>query len=71
MFHAAAEIGNLEGSGPLKVYEGGRDATMLVPDSIKKAGTMKRLVYTSSVSALGHPAPEGHVYTEDSWADMN
>jgi len=28
-------------------------------------------VYTSSFAAVGHPAPEGHVYTEDSWADMN
>ena len=40
-------------------------------DSLKKAGTVRRLVYTSSFAAVGHPAPEGHVYTEDSWADMN
>ena len=29
VFHAAAEMGNLEGSTPLKVYEGGVDATKL------------------------------------------
>ena len=71
VFHAAAEMGNLEGSTPLKVYEGGLEATQLVMDSIKKAGTVRRLVYTSSFAAVGHPAEEGHVHTEDCWADMN
>ena len=49
---------------PQKVYDGGLVATRLVIDSVKKAGTVKRLVYTSSFAAVGHPAPEGHVYTE-------
>ena len=71
VFHAAAEMGNLQGSTPQKVYDGGLVATEMVIDSIKKAGSVKRLVYTSSFAAVGHPAPEGHVYTEDSWADMN
>ncbi len=71
VFHAAAEMGNLQGSTPQKVYDGGLLATEMVIDSIKKAGSVKRLVYTSSFAAVGHPAPEGHVYTEDSWADMN
>ena len=71
VFHAAAEMGNLQGSTPQKVYEGGLVATRLAIDSIVKAGSVKRLVYTSSFAAVGHPAPEGHVYTEDSWADMN
>ncbi len=71
VFHAAAEMGNLEGSTPRKVYEGGLEATKLVVDSIRKAGTVRRLVYTSSFAAVGHPCEEGHVYTEDSWADMN
>ena len=71
VFHAAAEMGNLEGSTPMKVYEGGLEATKLVMDSIVKAGTIKRLVYTSSFAAVGHPCEEGHRYTEDSWADMN
>ena len=70
IFHAAAEMGNLEGSTPQKVYDGGLLATQMVMDSIKKAGTVKRLVYTSSFAAVGHPAPEGPL-TEDSWADMN
>ena len=70
VFHAAAEMGNLEGSTPMKVYEGGLAATKLVGDSIRKAGSVKRLVYTSSFAAVAHPCDEGHLYTEDSWADM-
>ena len=71
VFHAAAEMGNLEGSTPRKVYEGGLEATKRVVASLVKAGTVRRLVYTSSFAAVGHPCEEGHVYTEDSWADMN
>lgn len=70
IFHAAAEMGNLEGSTPQKVYDGGLIATRMAMDSIKKARTVRRLVYTSSFAAVAHPADEGHVYTEDSWADM-
>ncbi len=71
VFHAAAEMGNLQGSTPWKVYQGGLLATRLAFDSIIKAATVRRLVYTSSFAAVGHPAPEGYVYTEESWADMN
>ncbi len=71
IFHAAAEMGNLEGSTPMKVYEGGLVATRMVMDSIVKAGSVQRLVYTSSFAAVAHPADEGHRYTEASWADMN
>ena len=38
VFHAAAEMGNLQGSTPQKVYDGGLVATRLVIDSVKKAG---------------------------------
>ena len=71
VFHAAAEMGNLAGSTPQKVYDGGLVVTEMLMDSIKRAGSVRRLVYTSSFAAVGHPAPEGHQYTEDSWADMN
>lgn len=71
VFHAAAEMGNLEGSTPLKVYEGCFEATQMIMDSIKKSGSVRRLVYTSSFAAVGHVAEEGHVHTEDCWADMN
>ena len=68
VFHAAAEMGNLEGSTPMKVYEGGLIATQMLMDSIKKAESIKRLVYTSSFAAVGHPCEEGYQYTEDSSA---
>ncbi|MDC0214765.1 NAD-dependent epimerase/dehydratase family protein [Gammaproteobacteria bacterium] len=71
VFHAAAEMGNLEGSTPMKVYEGGVEATRLVIDSIKRSESVRRLIYTSSFAAVGHPCEEGYRYTEDSWADMN
>ena len=71
VFHAAAEMGNLEGSTPQKVYDGSFPATQMIMESIKKSGTVRRLVYTSSFAAVGHPAEEGHVHTEDCWADMN
>ena len=71
VFHAAAEMGNLEGSTPMKVYEGGLAATGGVIASIVKAGSVQRLVYTSSFAAVAHPADEGHLYTEASWADMH
>ena len=71
VFHAAAEMGNLAGSTPLKVYEGCFEATQMIMDSIKNSGTVRRLVYTSSFAAVGHIAEEGHVHTEDCWADMN
>lgn len=71
VFHAAAEMGNLEGSTPRKVFDGCLEATKLVIDSIKKSGSVRRLVYTSSFAAVGHPCEEGHQYTEDSFVDMN
>ena len=70
VFHAAAEMGNLAGSTPKKVFDGGLTSTKLLVDSVLKAGTVQRLVYTSSFAAVAHPAPQGHLYTEDSWADM-
>ena len=71
VFHAAAEMGNLEGSTPMKVYEGGLIATQMLMASLQKAGTIQRLVYTSSFAAVAHPADEGFLYTEASTADMN
>ena len=70
VFHAAAEMGNLEGSTPMKVYEGGLIATQMLMASLQKAGTIQRLVYTSSFAAVAHPADEGFLYTEASTADM-
>jgi len=72
VFHAAAELGN-NGPDPTpeSVYRLGFDATKWVVDSIKRAGTVKRIVYTSSLAAVCHPCPEGYQYTEASWASMH
>lgn len=72
VFHAAAELGsNSPDATPESVYRLGLEATQWVMESIKKTGTVKRVVYTSSMAAVGHPAKEGYVYTEASWASEN
>jgi nucleoside-diphosphate-sugar epimerase len=48
-----------------KMYKGLFDATQNVLNSIEKAGTVQRLVYTSSCAAVMGPAPPGHEFTED------
>ena len=50
------------------MYKGLFDATQNVLNSIEKAGTVQRLVYTSSCAAVMGPAPPGHEFTEDDWA---
>jgi nucleoside-diphosphate-sugar epimerase len=42
--------------------------TRNVLESVKRAGTVERVVQTSSVAAIIDPSrPEGHVFTEDDW----
>ena len=57
---------------PDRMYAGLFDATQHVLDSIEKAGTVKRLVYTSSTAAVMGPqsegAPQPHIYSEDDWS---
>jgi len=67
VFHAAAEMGNLPDSTPMKVYEGGRAAIVPIMESVKKSGSVRRLIFTSSFAAVGHANPNGR-FTEDSWA---
>ena len=40
-----------------QVYEGAVEGTQRVLASVAKAGSVKRIVYTSSFAAIGHPAP--------------
>eukprot|EP01044_Picomonas_judraskeda_P012644 COSAG03_NODE_1831_length_3458_cov_36.925275_2_plen_76_part_00 len=54
-------------STPMKVYEGGRAAMVPVMDSVKKSGTVRRLIFTSSFAAVGHPGVTRRM-TEDDWA---
>jgi nucleoside-diphosphate-sugar epimerase len=71
VFHVAADIGTDSSYGavdPQRMYRGLFDATENVLDSIVKAGTVQRLVYTSSCAAVMGPAPDGHQFTEADWA---
>ena len=75
VFHVAADIGTDPTYGkpsPQNIYEGLLDATGGVLESCRKAGTIKRVVYTSSCAAVmgpGNPDRSAdYIYTEDDWA---
>ena len=80
VFHAAAVLGNSAdgksqplGSGDVArdVYEGGLVGTRNVIDAINASGSVRRLVYTSSMAAVrprAAPAPDGYEWTETDWA---
>ncbi|MDG2072467.1 MAG: NAD-dependent epimerase/dehydratase family protein [Pseudomonadales bacterium] len=75
VFHVAADIGTNKTYGspsPEVMYEGLLAATAGVLESCRKAGTVKRVVYTSSTAAVMGPGlpdrPVDFEYTEDDWA---
>ncbi|MBP19941.1 MAG: hypothetical protein CMQ21_13745 [Gammaproteobacteria bacterium] len=71
VLHVGTAMGYGGANNPQQVYDGAVNGTNNVLNSIKRAGTVRRLVYTSSFAAIGHPAPPGHVYTEKDWASDN
>jgi nucleoside-diphosphate-sugar epimerase len=78
VFHVAAVLGNSasEGAQPnasgdrgKDTYEGGLTGTQNVIDAINKSGSVQRLVYTSSTSAVANASKgAGHEWTETDWA---
>lgn len=81
VFHVAAVLGNSadgksqpKGSGsiPDDVYNGGMVGTRNVLDAVNASGTVRRLVYTSSMAAVsgakGATLPKGYEWTETDWA---
>ena len=81
VFHVAAVLGNSAdgksqplGSGDVSrdVYDGGMAGTKNVVDAVGASGSVKRLVYTSSMAAVsgGRAAtvPKGYEWTETDWA---
>ena len=81
VFHVAAVLGNSAdgksqplGSGDRHqdVYNGGMVGTQNVIDAINESGSVKRMVYTSSMAAVsggrGGSLPEGYEWTETDWA---
>jgi nucleoside-diphosphate-sugar epimerase len=76
VFHVAAVLGNSvndqpngEGDGGKDTYNGGIVGTQNVIDAINKSGTVKRLIYTSSMAAVSNATKGGdHEWTETDWA---
>ena len=76
VFHVAADIGSDAATygrlSPLKQYEGLVDMTVAILASCKQAGTVRQVIYTSSVAAVLGPGapdrPSDYMFTEDDWA---
>ncbi len=53
------------------VYEGGIVGTQNVIDAVNASGSVRRLVYTSSMAAVsgGRAMPKGYEWTETDWAN--
>ena len=70
VIHAGAAVGyNRE--TPQQVYDGCFTEVEHVLESARKSGAMRRFVFTSSFAAVGHPRPEGYVFTEKDWCGDN
>jgi nucleoside-diphosphate-sugar epimerase len=70
VIHAGATVGyNRE--TPQEVYDGCFTENDHVIESVKKSGSVRRFVFTSSFAAVGHPRPEGYVFTEKDWCGDN
>ncbi|MBU2549627.1 MAG: NAD-dependent epimerase/dehydratase family protein [Proteobacteria bacterium] len=70
VIHTGATVG-YHNEPPQQVYDACFTEVRHVVESVKKAGTVKRFVYTSSFSAAWHHRPEGYVFTEYDWCDDN
>ena len=81
VFHVAAVLGNSAdgqsqplGSGSVSqdVYDGGRVGTQNVVDAINRSGTVRRIVYTSSMAAVsgakGATVGRGYEWSETDWS---
>jgi len=75
VFHVAADIGTDPRYGrpdAQRTYRGLVDSTLAILESCRKAGTVKRVVYTSSAAAVMGPGvtgrPESYIFTENDWS---
>jgi nucleoside-diphosphate-sugar epimerase len=71
VMHVGTAMGYGAANNPRQVYDGAVNGTRNILNSVKKSGTVKRVVYTSSFAAIAHPAPPGYVFTEKDWASDN
>ena len=70
VIHAAAPQGYND-EPPQATYDGCFTQMTHIMDSVLKAETVQRFVYTSSFAAVTHPCEEGYVFTEKDWASDN
>jgi nucleoside-diphosphate-sugar epimerase len=71
VMHVGTAMGYGNANNPRQVYDGAVIGTTNVLNSVKKAGTVRRVVYTSSFAAIAHPAQAGYVFSERDWAFDN
>ena len=71
VLHVGTPMGYANVNNPRQVYDGALNGTANVLNSVKKSGSVRRFVYTSSFSAIAHPAPPGYVFSEKDWASDN
>ena len=64
--HAGATVG-YGGESPQQVYDGCFTEVGHVLDSVERAGSVRRFVFTSSIAAVIDPVRDGYVYTEQDW----
>ena len=70
VIHAGATVG-FNKETPQEVYDGCFKENAHVIESVKRSGSVKRFVFTSSFAAVGHPRDEGYVFTEKDWCGDN
>jgi nucleoside-diphosphate-sugar epimerase len=70
VIHAGAAVG-FNRETPQEVYDGCFTEVRHVVESVQKARTVQRFVFTSSFAAVGHPRPQGYVFTEKDWCGDN
>lgn len=71
VLHVGTPMGYGGANNPQQVYDGAIGGVHNIVDSVRAAASVKRLVYTSSFAAIGHPSPPGYQYTEADWASDN
>ncbi len=71
VLHVGSVLGYRGRNGPRQVYDGSVNGTKSVLNSVRKSGTVRRVVYTSSFAAISHPEAAGYVFTEKDWASDN
>ena len=71
VLHVGTPMGYGGANNPVEVYEGVIVGIHNIVNSVKKTGTVKRLVYTSSFAAIHNKKSPGYIFTEADWASDN